>query len=140
MPKVQSESAKLRQFVEEFSSNVFKTDGKILYCIICDQAVPVKKRFQVVQHLNRGKHNKNINLKAKSKQSFIKNTLDNQNKQANFPLDLYQAMLESDIPLWKLNHPSFKKFLEKYTGKYVPDQSAISKNYVSAIYENTIVF
>lgn len=138
MPKVQSESAKLRQFVEEFSSDVFKTDGKILYCIICDQAVPVTKRFQVVQHLNTGKHNKNINLKAKSKQSFIKNTLDNQNKQANFPLDLCQAMLESDIPLWKLNHPSFKNFLEKYTGKCVPDQSTIRKNYVSSIYENTI--
>jgi hypothetical protein len=28
MPKVQSESVKLRQFVEEFSSDVFKTDGK----------------------------------------------------------------------------------------------------------------
>jgi hypothetical protein len=113
MPKVQSESAKLRQFVEEFSSDIFKTDGKILYCIICDQAVPVTKRFQVVQHLNTGKHNKNINLKAKSKQSFIKNTLDNQNKQVNFPLDLCRAMLESDIPLWKLNHPSFKIFFRK---------------------------
>jgi hypothetical protein len=73
----------------------------------------------VVQHLNTGKHNKNINLKAKSKQSFIKNTLDNQNKQTNYSLDLCQAMLESDIPLWKLNHPSFKIFLEKYTGKCV---------------------
>lgn len=29
-------------------------------------------------------------------------------------------------------------FLEKYTGKYVPDQSAIRKNYVSTIYDNTI--
>ena len=87
MPKVQSESAKLRQFVEEFSSDVFKTDGKILYCIICDQAMPITKRFKVVQHLNTNKHNKNMNLKTKSKQSFIKNTLENQNKQANFSLD-----------------------------------------------------
>jgi hypothetical protein len=46
MPKVESESVKLRQFVEEFSSDVFKTDGKILYCIICDQAVPLKNVFR----------------------------------------------------------------------------------------------
>jgi len=46
MPKVQNEGVKLRQFVEEFSSDVFKTDGKIrvLYCIICDQSVPITKR------------------------------------------------------------------------------------------------
>jgi len=43
MPKVQSESANLRLFVEELSSDIFKTDGKILYCIICDQAVSVTK-------------------------------------------------------------------------------------------------
>jgi len=95
--------------------------------------VPVTKHFQVIQHLNTSKHNKNINLKAKPKQLFIKNTLENQNKQANFPLDLCQAMLESDIPLWKLNHPSFKIFLEKYTGKCVNDQSTILKYYVSTV-------
>jgi len=39
MPKIPSGSAKLRQIVEEFSSDAFKTDGKILYCIICDQAI-----------------------------------------------------------------------------------------------------
>lgn len=136
MPKVQSESAKLRQFLEEISSDVFKTDSKILYCIICNQAVPATKRFQVVQHLNTSKHDKNMNLKSKSKQSFIKNTLENQNKQSNCPLDLCQGILESDIALWKLNHPSFKHFLEKYTGKCVLDQSTISKNYVSTVYEN----
>lgn len=111
MPKVKNESAKLRQFVEEFSSNVFKTDGKVLYCIICDQPVPVTKRFQVLQHLNTNKHQKHNNLVEKSKQTFIKNTFENLNKQQSFAFDLCQAMLESDIPLWKLNHPSFKSFL-----------------------------
>jgi hypothetical protein len=47
-------------------------------------------------------------------------------------------MLESDIPLWKLNHPSFKNLLEKYIGKCVLDQSTIRKNYVFTIYNNTI--
>jgi len=61
--------------------------------------VPVTKHFQVVQHLNTNKHTKNTNLKDKSTQTFSKNILGNQNKQANFHLDLCQAMLESDIPL-----------------------------------------
>jgi len=97
--------------------------------------VSVTKCFQIVQHLNTSKHNKN--LKAKSKQSLFKNTLENQNKQSNFPLDLCQTMLKSDRPLWKLHHPSFKSFLEKYTGKCL-DQSKVGRNYVSIIYENTI--
>jgi len=69
--------------------------------------VPVKKLFQVAQHLNSSKHGKNINLKAKYKRLFIKNTLENPNKQAYFPLDLCQAVLESDKSLCKLNRPSF---------------------------------
>jgi len=95
MLKVHNASAKLRLFVEEFSCDVYQTDGKILYCTIFDQSVPLIKRFQVVQHLNTSKHTKNTILKVKYKQSFIKNTLENPNKKANFPLDLCQAMLES---------------------------------------------
>jgi len=138
MPKVKNESAKLRQFVVEFFSDVFKTDGKVLYCIICDQPVPVSKRFQVLQHLNTSKHKKYNNLVEKLKKTFIKNTIKNQNKQPSFAFDLCQAMLEFDIYLWKLNHPSFKSFLKKYTEKCVLDQSTTRKNYVSTIYENTI--
>jgi len=66
MTKVQSENAKLRQLDEEFSGVVFKTDGKILYCIICDQSVPVTavtKRFQVLQHLN-GNRSKSSGTKS----------------------------------------------------------------------------
>jgi len=33
MPKVQSESARLHQFNEEFSSEIFKTDGKIIFLL-----------------------------------------------------------------------------------------------------------
>lgn len=125
MPKVKNEGAKLRQFVVEFSRNVFKTDGKVLYCIICDRPVPVTKRFQVLQHLNTNKHQKHNNLVEKSKQTFIKNTFENLNN--NRLLLIYAKLCESDVPLWKLNHPSSKSFLEKYTEKSVPDQSTVRK-------------
>lgn len=61
--------------------------------------------------MSTSKYTKNTNLKAKSKQPFIKNTLHNKNQQSTFYPDLCQAMLESETPLWKLNHPSFKNFL-----------------------------
>lgn len=74
------------------------------------------------------KHQKHNNLVEKSKQTFIKSIFENRNKQQSVAFDLCQAMLESDIPLWKLNHPSFKSFFKKYTEKSVPDQSQYVKN------------
>jgi len=49
-------------------------------------------------------------------------------------------MFESDISLWKLNHPLFKSFLEKYTKNVFPigNQSTIRKNRFSTIHKNTI--
>ena len=43
------------------------------------------------------------------------------------------------LPLYKLNEPTFREFLEKYTNKNTPDESTIRKNYVCQNYENTDV-
>jgi len=49
LPKVQSINLyRLHKFLGEFASEVFKTDGKILYKIIGDQVVPGTKCFQAV--------------------------------------------------------------------------------------------
>lgn len=136
MPKIQSISAKLRQYVEEFSSTVFKTDGKTLFCNICDQAVSSNKRFQVTQHLSTAKYLSNSTRKEKMKQIFIKNSFKDQNSE--FSLDLCRAFLASDIPLWKLHNTTFNTFLQKYTGKHIPDQSTIRKKCVSVLYNEVI--
>lgn len=45
-----------------FSSDVLKTDSRVLYYIVYDQSVLITKRFQVLQHLNTNKHKKHNNL------------------------------------------------------------------------------
>lgn len=56
IPKIKNESTKIRQFVVEFLRDVFKTNGKVFYCIACDKPLPVTKRLQVLQHLNTSEH------------------------------------------------------------------------------------
>ncbi|CAI6348594.1 unnamed protein product [Macrosiphum euphorbiae] len=72
MPKKQSARAKLPQNVEEFSSIVFKTDGKTLFCNICEQAVSSNKCFQVTQHLSTAKHLNKSTRKEKNQTNIYK--------------------------------------------------------------------
>ena len=51
MPKVKvSLSSQLNNYVSEFGPEVFSTDGKILYCKICDIKCGSAERFNVIQH------------------------------------------------------------------------------------------
>jgi hypothetical protein len=40
-----SDSAKLRDFVQEFGEQHFSTDGKILFCMLCEARVMAGKGF-----------------------------------------------------------------------------------------------
>jgi len=57
MPKVKSfTSSRLRAYVNEFFADIFKTDGTILLCKICNVKVATEKKFTIQQHTSRGKH------------------------------------------------------------------------------------
>ncbi|KAK5648152.1 hypothetical protein RI129_003044 [Pyrocoelia pectoralis] len=47
-------------------------------------------------------------------------------------------MVQSNIPLNKLQNNCFKSFWEEYSKKHVPDESTLRKNYVSSVYDETI--
>ncbi|PSN33335.1 hypothetical protein C0J52_16410 [Blattella germanica] len=55
-----------------------------------------------------------------------------------FNSDLCAALTQAGIPLSKVNHPSFKGFLEKKTKMSVPDESSLRKNYMEPVYQETI--
>lgn len=137
MPKVKvSLSSQLNNYVSEFGPEVFSTDGKILYCKICDIKCGSAKRFNVTQHLATGKHlklvaqkQKNANIK-KAQQHFLTDS-----KKSCFNKDLCSAMLSANIPL---NNESFKSFLVKYTGKIIPAVTTLRKGYVNEIYDETL--
>lgn len=141
MPKVKvSLFSQLNNYVSEFGPEVFSTDGKILYCKICDIKCGSAKRFNVTQHLTTAKHlklvaqkEKNVNVK-KAQQHFLTDT-----KKSCFNRDLCSAMLSANIPLNKLNNESFKSFLVKYTGKIIPAVTTLRKGYVDEIYDETLI-
>jgi len=73
----------------------------------------------------------------KKKQLFV---LDAKQKSGNvFNEDLCAALVVSNIPRNKLQIPEFKNFLEKYTGKHIPDESTLRKNYIGPCYDNVII-
>lgn len=52
--------------------------------------------------------------------------------------DLCEAMLKSNIPLHKLENEHFRAFLKKYTGKEIPHESTLRKNYITPVYEKVM--
>ena len=49
-----------------------------------------------------------------------------------------EALIAANIPLNKLNNPSFRRFLNKYSQRLIPDESTIRKHYVQTTYNNVI--
>lgn len=140
MPKLKtSNSAKLKQFVSEYGDTVFSSDGTILYCKICEVKVSAEKRFTVDQHVNREKHKRGIQAGERKKQQMLLGQCTSANSANSvFYEELCQAFVSANIPFHKLNNNVFRDFLQKYTGKSIPDESTIRKNYIESCYNKTI--
>lgn len=143
MPKCKTpKSVVLRGYVEEFGENVFASDGIILNCLVCEKTVSSDTRFQVVQHLSTQLHGKKVEKRSKTneKQSFLAGSFENQGKLSQFSLDLCLAFTAADIPLYKLENPALRKFLEMYlkTSDPIPHDSTLRKRYLAIAYNNTM--
>ncbi|KAF6217315.1 hypothetical protein GE061_001669 [Apolygus lucorum] len=108
--------------------------------------VSVQKKFQLDQHKKTEKHRKEVN-KARSAggpaktgthrliSSFQQELPD---EDTQFKKDLTEALLKANIPLNRLENDAFRNFLGRYTGKKIPHESTLRKNYISQIYEKTL--
>jgi len=47
-------------------------------------------------------------------------------------------LVESNIPLYKVYHPSFQNFILKYFGQPAPNHSTLQRTYLKKIYDLTI--
>ena len=84
---------------------------------------------------------KNWETQTKKQQTIITSIASSSsscNEQKFFNTQLCKAMVESNIPLNKLQHKSFKTFLETFCNKHIPDESTLRKNYVASIYQDVI--
>jgi hypothetical protein len=134
MPKAKcSDSSSLTGFVEEFGEKYFSTDGKILFCKVCEIGVMAAKRFCVRQHRETAKHQKNLQLQS-MKQNRQKLLLENpetstSSKTSQFHRDLCETFISANIPLNKVSNKQFINFMQKYTNRSVPTESTLRKNY-----------
>jgi hypothetical protein len=130
-----STSVKLKSYVTDFPNEGLSTDGKVIFCNVCQTTVSSSQRFLVQQHIATAKHQAR-NKTRKEKQLFLSDM--HPDKREEFNKDLCRAFIGADIPLYKLNNPCLKQFLEQYTARSIPDQSTLRKNYAPHLYEETL--
>lgn len=87
--------------------------------------------FILVQHINALQRNK-----ERKQQIFITSQISNSRNV--FFEDLCNAFVAANIPLHKLGNHVLKSFLEKHTGKSIPDESTLRKNYIPNIYKSVM--
>jgi hypothetical protein len=143
MPKGKcSDSSSLIGFVQEFGEKYFSTDGKILFCKVCEISVMAEKRFCVRQHCDTAKHQKNLHLQS-MKQNRQKLLLENpetstSSKTSQFHSDLCEMLISANIPLNKVSNKQSLNFMEKYTNISVPTESTLGKKFLSSCYEDAV--
>ena len=141
MPKISASSrSKLKEYVTLFGSEIFSTDGKVLLCKICEREVKADKKFLVVQHVKGAKHTALVEKKAQvasSSVSQLKPFLEAAGKQSQFTLDLCDAFVSADIPLYKLDNPKLRSFFEKYKHP-IPCSATVRLNYLKIAYESRL--
>ena len=112
MPKVKvSESSKFNNLKNEFASDLICTDGRMLYWGACEKNVGSEKHFQVTKHVNSTKHKQLLAKKHEKNEPNQRQLECLGNKLEHFSLDLCEALLASDITLWKLTNPIFRNFI-----------------------------
>jgi hypothetical protein len=53
-------------------------------------------------------------------------------------MDMCRAFIGANIPFHKVNNKIFRNFLTKYTGKEIPEESTLRKNYYLIVMKNQL--
>jgi len=125
----------------------FRIEEEKLICNPCEETIAYDLKHgsdRLNKHLNSAKHKRNTERNAgKPRQTLLASSLiaaEEKTKDINmFFYKIVKAFLESDIPLYKLNHPSLKSFLEEYMKRSLPEASTARKNYVQRIHEEIVL-
>lgn len=140
MPKPkESKSVFIARMLSEYPG-VFRADDSVLFCKYCSCTVNADKTFLVSQHVGTARHKKAVELRngSSSKSQTLLTEFKQPPKMNEYNADLCKALLDTNIPLYKVNHPSFSGFLEKYTKKSTPSETVLRQKYVPSIYDDCI--
>ncbi|XP_003744201.1 uncharacterized protein LOC100902024 [Galendromus occidentalis] len=133
MPRTKKEFPEL---VSEFGEDVFSCNETAVICKACSKPFPGARRFNLSQHIGTSSHQKALErLRKRQEEEARLQAATCMSDVAPFPLDLCRALLAADIPVYKLENPTLKNFLETYTTRIIPNESTLRKFYVHEIYE-----
>ena len=123
-----TKSSKIKQLIEEYGSEYFRGNKETITCILCETEIQVHERRFIERHCNTIKHKKHINLLSNKDQPSELSSSSYQLSNNEFFRDMCEMMINADIPLYKVNNPHFKTFIEKYTCKMVVHFNANNNN------------
>lgn len=141
MPKQPaSKKSKLEGYVKEFGKDVLTCDGTILTCKVCMKPVNSEKKYFVQQHVSGAGHKalvaKNVGEKSVC---LLTNFVSLSKRESEYHLDLCQMLVETGIPLYKVEHPSFRSFMEKHSKHpVVPRESTLRQGYLKKVYDAVV--
>lgn len=130
----------LKEFNQKDSYPFKFLDSTIVFCAACEKSFAGTQKSIFQQHMKSDKHMKNVTLKDKRKavQAQLEDVLSPERKKSRSEIvgtELCRSFLAANVPLWKLDNPTLKNFLEENLGINIPEQSTLRKNYVPACYE-----
>lgn len=129
---------KCRKWNAKSAEDAFSTNGSIHYCKVCKTSVSNGRRCHGLQYTSAQKHKAGVERKKLKSTRALKNMFTSTLQCNQFLKDLWNAMLSTDIPLWKLQHRSIQALLEKYTEHSIPKEPTLRKGYVKECCEDAL--
>lgn len=112
-------------------------------CCTREASFSATQKAILQQHLGRGKHKKNMELKRKRlfSQAELEDLTVHQLKRSKsdvLGLNWCEAFLSANIPWYKLEDQTQKPFLEVDIGISIPDESTLRKKYLNTCYDDVL--
>ncbi|XP_063931091.1 uncharacterized protein LOC135143156 [Zophobas morio] len=140
MPKEKtSNTVKINHWLKSVDDgNIYKiaNDARGLFCKACGKVFKCEKKSHLEQHERGDIHNKNVKKTFRQSLLYQQSTSGTANREFN--LEMCNALIAANIPWNKLSCPKLKEFLQKYTGKHIPDESTLRKNYLEQCFQDTV--
>ena len=101
-----------------------------IFCTTCEVHIICQKKSQLSQHTKTKMHLKSSHANITDETEKIPDKI--------FYMDLSEAFIAANIPVFKLKNPVLRNFIEKYTKRHIPDESTIRKNYIPGCYNKVM--
>ncbi|XP_018494824.1 uncharacterized protein LOC100898505 [Galendromus occidentalis] len=142
MPKKSSTSrSKLELYVKIFGGKTFTTDGIVLLCKPCGKSLNYEKKYFIQQHVRGDGHHKRVAREEDTggdQVSLLTNFVTKPTRGSEFNMELCQALVEADVPFYKIQNKALKRFLEKWSNQPLPRESTSRKTCLKEVYVATI--